>query len=522
VTITNVGTNRSQQVKTSSDGAFTAPSLEPVVYRIAVEAPGFKKALVENVKVDTATTASVNVTLEAGATTAEVTITAEAPLLSAESGTHGQTISERQITDLPLNNRSVLDLALTVGNVSGVAGTEDPELGQDIPAPGFNVNVNGGRAGSTAILADGANNTGAGLGRAVVTFSPDTIQEFTVQTSNFSAEFGMTGGGVINMTTKSGTNRYNGLAYWYHRNPSLNAAPFTTNANNRPLSNRRQHQFGLTMGGPVVLPKKIFGPAGYDGHDKTFFFAAFEPRYYYDASQFTSLLATPEMLRGDFSGLVRVNGGLAPRAAAEKFGIQNQILDATIYNQWLNNNGIFTRRTLAAGETYPAFPDNKIPANMLDPVSQKLLQYIPTGGEYFLSDGNLRNYASESFVKNFEKRLTIKLDHQINKNNRVSGRYTQVPIRGDRGRGDFQVGRDEINSGGTDYSWSKQVLITDTHTFSARAVNELRLNYTFGRFTKNFPPEFDALSGRNLSTELGLPSLTAGGLPEFTTGPASV
>ena len=112
---------------------------------------------------------------------------------------------------MPLNNRSVLDLALTVANVTGAAGTEDPEMGSEIPTPGFNLFVNGGRAGSTAILADGARNTGVGLGRAVVTFSPDTVKEFTVQTSNFSAEFGQTGGGVINMSTKSGSNRYEGL-----------------------------------------------------------------------------------------------------------------------------------------------------------------------------------------------------------------------------------------------------------------------------------------------------------------------
>src|SRR4030095_16810195 len=112
-------------------------------------------------------------------------------------------------------------------------------------------------------------------------------------------------------------------------------APFTTSANNRPESNRRQHQFGLTMGGPIVLPKKIFGPAGYDGHSKSFFFVAYEPRYYFDGTQGTQLLPTPEMLRGDFSGVARVNGGYAPRAVAERFGLQNQIADATIYNQWI-------------------------------------------------------------------------------------------------------------------------------------------------------------------------------------------
>ncbi|HEY6399935.1 MAG TPA: carboxypeptidase regulatory-like domain-containing protein, partial [Blastocatellia bacterium] len=522
VTITNVGTNRSQTLTTSEEGAYSAPALEPVVYRITVEAPGFKRAMVDNIKIDTAVTATVNVTLEPGAIDTVVNITSEGALINLESGTPGQTITERQIRDLPLNNRSVLDLVLTTGNVSGVVGTEDPELGPDIPAPGFNVNVNGGRAGSTAILADGANNTGAGLGRAVVTFSPDTIQEFTVQTSNFSAEFGQTGGGVVNMTTKSGTNQYNGLAYWYHRNPALNAAPFTTSDANRPESNRRQHQFGLILGGPIVLPKKIFGPAGYDGHNKSFFFVAYEPRYYYDATQGTQLLPTPAMLRGDFSNAVRVNGGLAPRDVVERFGLQNQIQDATIYNQWIVNGNLFTRAPLPASGSYPEFPGNKIPAEMLDPLSQELLKYMPTPGEYFLADGDLRNYVTENFIKNLEKRLTVRLDHQFNAANRISGRYTQVPIRGDRGRGDFQIGRDEISTGGTDYSWSKQILLTDTHIFSPRVVNELRLNYTFGRFTKNFPPMFDALTGRNLSTELGLPSLTPGGLPEFVTGQGNI
>jgi hypothetical protein len=524
VTVTNLGTNQSTKLTTSAAGAYSATSLDPVVYSVTVEASGFKKTVISSIKVDTATTATVNVTLEAGAIENQITVTAEAPLVNVESGTAGQTITQRQIVDLPLNNRSVLDLALITGNVSGVAGTEDPELSSgEIPAPGFNINVNGGRAGSTAILADGARNTGVGIGRAIVTFSPDTIQEFTVQTSNFSAEYGQTGGGIINMTTKSGTNKYNGLGYWYHRNPSLNAAPFTTSAVNRPTSNRRQHQFGLTFGGPVQLPKKVFGPLGYDGHDKTFFYVAVEPRYYYDGSQGTLLLPTPAMLRGDFSNVVGVNGGYAPRSVAEQFGLQTQIRDATIYNQYVLVGGNqFQRATLAAGATFPVFTNNVIPQNMLDPVSLGLLKYLPTAGEYFLADGNLRNYVQPNFVKNLDKRMTIKIDHQITAKNRLSGRYTSVPIRGDRGRGDFQIGRDEVNTGGTDYSLSKQVLLTDTHTFSPTLINELRVNYTFGRFTRNLPPLFDAVTGRNLSTELGLPSITPGGLPEFTTGPASI
>jgi Carboxypeptidase regulatory-like domain len=528
VIVTNIGTNESLRLSTSESGNFSAPSLNPVEYRITVEAAGFKKTTVDRVKVDTAVTATINFTLEPGDAFAEITVTSESPLINAASGTPGQTITERQIVEMPLNNRSVLDLVMTVANVSGVAGTEDPQLGSDIPTPGYNVSINGGRPGSTSILADGANNTGVGLARAVVTFSPDTVQEFTVQTSNFSAEFGQTGGGVVNMTTKSGTNKYNGLFYWYHRNPALNAAPFTTNVNNRPEANRRQHQFGLTLGGPVQLPKKIFGPLGYDGHDRTFFFVAVEPRYYYDGTPFTSLLPTEAMSRGDFTNAVRVNDGVAPRDVVERFGIANQIADATLYRQFDLVNGQFQRIQLPNGATYPRFTDaqgnpvNIIPANYLDPTSQRLLQHLPKPGEYFLSDGNLRNYASESFIKNLERRTTVRIDHQISADNRLTGRYTQVPIRGDRGRADFQIGRDETNSGGTDYSWSKQILLTDTHTFSPTLVNEVRLNYTYGRFTRNLPPMFDATSGRNFATELGLPSVTVGALPAFDTGGGNI
>src|SRR5713226_3248253 len=531
VTITNVGTNKSLTLTTSDSGSFAANALEPVVYNVTVEMKGFKKELVRNVKVDTATTVTVNVTLETGTVSEEVVVTAEAPLINIESGTPSRIITERQIVEMPLNNRSVLDLVMTAPGVTGVAGSEDPELDTgDIPAPGFNVNVNGGRSGSTAILADGASNTGVGLGRAVVTFSPDTIQEFTVQRSNFSAEFGNTGGGVVNMSTKSGKNNFEGLLYWYHRNPTLNAAPYTTQTNNRPLSKRRQHQFGLTLSGPVYLPR--FGEGGpklWNGRDKTFFFVAIEPRYYYDESPFTQLLPTDAMLHGDFSNVVRLNTyGYAPRDVAVSFGLQNQINDATIYRQF---NTQFTgqtspnqwqRITLASGQSFPVFPNNIIPANMLDPTAQKLLQFLPRGGDYFLADGELRNYASTSFIKNLEKRLTVRIDHQVTRNNRLTGRYTQVPIRGDRGRGDFQIGRDEVNTGGTDYSWSRQMLVTDTHTLGPSLVNELRLNYTYGRFSKTLPPGFDPQGGRNLSTEFGLPSITVGGLPEFQTGPASI
>ena len=133
---------------TTEAGSYAFDSVQVGRYTLVVELQGFKPAVVKRVKVDTATTTSVNVKLEVGALSDEVTVTAERPLVNTSSGTPGQTITERQIVEMPLNNRSVLDLALTAVNVTGAAGTEDPDLGSEIPTPGMNLFINGGRAGS--------------------------------------------------------------------------------------------------------------------------------------------------------------------------------------------------------------------------------------------------------------------------------------------------------------------------------------------------------------------------------------
>ena len=518
VTIINLGTSHKIVVQATDKGAYLAPNLDPVEYRIEVEAPGFKKAFVERVKVDTATPVTVNLTMQIGVGRADVVqVTAEMPLINAESGAIAQTILQRQITDIPLNNRSVLDLAMTLPNLHGDAGNEDPDLASTMPTPGFNLFVNGGRAGSTNILADGARNLGVGLARAVVTFSPDSVQEFTVQTSNFSAEYGQSGGGIINITTKSGTNQFHGNLNWYNRNPIFQAGTYTMSATVRPKRNLRQNQFGAIVQGPVYIPKI------YDGHNKTFFFVSYEPRYYSDSTPNEPLLPTEAMRHGDFSNTVNVSGvsgGLAPRDVAARFP-QLTTTDVVLYNQFVVQGNKFLRpQTMPTGmTTFPQFPNNVIPTSMLDPIALKIQEMFPPAGDYFInSSGNLANYSTTSFIKDKELRLTTKIDHQLTNNNRISGRYTQVPVRGDKGCCDFKLGVNEINSGGTDYSWSRQLLITDTHTWPTM-INELRLNYTRGRFTRNMPPMYDIYTGKNLSTELGLPSITTGGLPSFITGP---
>ena len=511
VVITNLGTNETFHLKTGESGAFTSQNLDPVSYRVEVSADGFKKSVTDHVKVDTASVVTVNFTLEPGSVQSEVTVTAEAPLMNLESGAASQTITQDQIDNSPLVNRSVLDLALVLPNVTGDAGSEDPGVGAGAAVPGFNLSINGGRAGSSLIMADGVNNTGVGVARAVVSFSPETVQEFSVQTNAYSAEFGRTGGGVINATTKSGTNQLHGTALWYQRNPATNAAPFTTASTNRPVSNTRDNQFSLAAGGPVYIAKV------YNGHNRTFFFAAVEPRYRTDHIQVDGLMPTDPMRQGDFSNTVRVtNGDSVPvlSSVAARFPTV-ATTDATIYQYFnLNGNQLAINPAPASGQTLVPFPNNVIPKNMLDPVSLKLLQYVPKANTDFFVDpsGNLANTLIQRSLQNNNTRYTARIDHSISDRNHLNLRATIVPIVGVTGYGS------EVNGNGGNYSTSRQYMLSDTHVFTPAVMNDLRLNYTRGRFSGTFAPEWDVKTGRNLSTELGLPSLTHGGVPTMAIG----
>ncbi|HNQ16047.1 MAG TPA: carboxypeptidase-like regulatory domain-containing protein, partial [Pyrinomonadaceae bacterium] len=364
VTITSVGTNQSVTLTTSGEGAFSAANLEPVLYKITVEAANFKKSQVSDVKVDTASLRTVNIVLEAGRIDQEVIVSAEGQLINSESGTVGQTISERQLQELPLNNRSVLDLAVTVPNVSGDAGSEDAEVTSGQPVPGFNLSLNGGRPGGTAILADGVNNTGVGIGRAVVSFTPKTVQEFTVQTSAYSAEYGNTSGGIINATTKSGTNRLTGTALWYTRNPATNAQPYRIGTTPRTPNNLRYDQVSVTVGGPIFLPRPGLGtPYIYDGRDKSFFFFAYEPRWRKDFVTTTTLFPTMAERNGDFRGLIRTTSGWLPAAVATQF---NAVVrgPSAIYQQYtIGANGQLVPIVLQTGFQYCQFGDSRAVLN---------------------------------------------------------------------------------------------------------------------------------------------------------------
>jgi len=396
------------------------------------------------------------------------------------------------------------------------------------------LNLNGGRSGSTAILADGVNNTGVGIARAVVSFTPETVQEFTVLTSAYSAEYGQTGGGVINATTKSGTNRFNGTALWYTRNPFTNAQPYRIGTTPRIPNNLRYNQGSLTIGGPVYLPH--FGEGGprlYNGHDRTFFFFAYEPRWRQDFVTTTTLFPTAAERAGDFRNLVRTTSGWLPTNIAQQFGLSSEGPSA-IYQQYTLNNGRLVPIVLSGGRWFCQFgataaqgmtlvngqPQcaantpvvdalNVIPQSFIDPIAPKILQFQPFGTGYFLDNGFVRNAVLNRQVNQNETRYTLRLDHNLTKANKINFRYTLTPAIGVRNFGS------DVNGSTGVFSDAKQILLGDDHLFGATVVNSLKLNYTRGVFSEDFSPEFSINGGRNLATELGIPSVTSGGIPLF-------
>jgi len=512
VRITNAGTNQAFITKTAGNGTYAQSELEPVFYTVAVEQAGFRQKVVTQVKVDTTGNTRVDATLEAGDVSTKVEVAADAAILNTQNSTLSSTVGQRQIEDLPVAERSVFSLMQTLPNVSGDYFIETGYVTQTPESPVAGFSVNGGRMGSTSIIADGANNAAVGVGRAVSTFSPDVVQEFNVQTSGFSAEYGQTGGGVVSVTTKSGSNEFHETLYGYTRNPALNAAPYAIGTAARPASARRQTQAGFLWSGPVLIPKV------YNGRNKSFFFFAFEPQWVSDGTPINDLLPNAQFLQGNFSNAVAVNGGVTTAALAKQYGA-TVTGDATIYDQF---NVIGTQLTRiaapASGQTYAPFPNNTIPQSMLDPVALKILKYQPKASDYFLLNGQLNNWLSERTVVNREQRYTMRFDHNLTDSHRLTFRYTRIPIAAYRYAGNGSTNVDQVNSLTSDSQRSNQFMLAYTWIASPTLINELRLSFYRADYSSVNPPNWQT---QNLSTALGLPSVTSAGLPYFNVGGAA-
>jgi len=266
ITVRNQETSAKREVETNEDGDYTVPLLPPAVYRVSVEKAGFRRSFYSDVSLDVDQTARVDFTLQIGMLSEEIAVTDTVPLVQTDTSTLGQVIDRRQVRELPLNERNFLSFALLV------PGGQLPAEGSQNSTQGGAISVNGAREQSNNFLLEGVDNNDLYMNQYVALPSIDAIQEFKVQSSNYSAEFGRGGGAQINVVLKSGANRFHGSLFEFFRNRRLDAKNFFDPPDCVPgsipgtcakIPRFDRNQFGATVGGPIR-------------RNKTFFFGSYE------------------------------------------------------------------------------------------------------------------------------------------------------------------------------------------------------------------------------------------------------
>ncbi len=297
VTATNEGTAARIVSSGLSDGSY-ALKVPPGVYDLVVDAPGFKSTRIQALRVEVNAQSRADALLNVGDTSEVVTVAAISNTVDTTSSTLKETIGEQTIEDAPLNGRNPLSLILLV---PGVVRDPRANVTSGNTYPGVSgISINGNRSDTTNYILDGATNNDNYVNAPAPLPDPDALQEFSVQTNNFSAEFGRLPGGVVNAVTKSGTNQVHGSAFEYIRNNAFNAANHFAAVTNgvKTDDGLKRHQFGGTVGAPVYLPH------AYDGRDKTFFFVSLQETLVHQRPNASSAVVPSAALRnGDFSGL---------------------------------------------------------------------------------------------------------------------------------------------------------------------------------------------------------------------------
>ncbi|MFN0107041.1 MAG: carboxypeptidase regulatory-like domain-containing protein [Bryobacteraceae bacterium] len=477
VTLTNVGTNTAVTTETNNDGLYTATALQIGEYTIQIEKSGFKRAVRTGLTLQVDQRAQIDFRLDIGGVAETIEVRGEAPLVDTGSATVGKVVENRRVVELPLNGRNALALTLLTPSVKSNAGPTNSGFG-DRGIQLSSISINGGPNAMNAQSLDGGNNIQSYIGEVAINPAVDAVEEFKVQTGVMSSEYGFTGGGVINMVTKSGTNQLHGSLYEFLRNDKLDAR--NTFAVAKPPF--RYNQYGVAVGGPVIK-------------DKTFFFGNWEQYDYRRSTSPIGTMPTERQRAGDFSDLLGTNGQLIP-----------------IYDP-----------ATTSGLTRQLFPGNRIPANRIDAVSLKINDFYPvpnrTPTNAFTNANNFGNVASE--VRSM-RQYTGKIDHHFSDKNSLFGRYSYFLHKTDNGG---SVYPNPVVSKRDDALENKNFALSDTHSFTPTTLNELRLGATRGYF-----PFIVRSFGGGWPQKLGLPASVpadtfpgiSNGLPGFNTGTAGL
>jgi hypothetical protein len=403
ITAVEAATGTTVETVSTSTGDYTIPSLSAGMYNLKVQAPGFKEITEQGIQVEVALTVRVNVNLQIGRNTESITVTAQATLLKTENAEQDQNIKGDEINALPLNfgggggatgaARDPLAFIVLSPGVQQTVGVGGPS------SPNGNAAVNGFAGGTFRVYLDGQDETsGNANARANETQgSVEQIEEYTLQTSNFSPEFGQITGGLVNFTTRSGTNKFHGTLYEYFVNEDLDASRPYTYVN--PES--RKNDFGGSFGGPVWIPKV------YNGKDRTFFFLNME-EFLNEASSSGLLGNMPTVAErnGDFSALLAVTGNKS---------LGTDALGRTILNQAIYDPA--TTRVVNGQVVRDMFPNNIIPASRLDPVAIRIanLMPLPTYPNQLTN-----NWAQNALTPKRSKIPGMKIDHNLSSTRKLS------------------------------------------------------------------------------------------------------
>ena len=455
VTVVNEGTGLTRTMTSDPSGEYIFPSLPTGRYTVMAEVTGFKTLALSNIELGVDQRAKVDLKLETGAISETMTVVGESPLLQTSSSELGTTVTNEQIEALPLNGRNFVNLTRTVpGVLRGIPGANIDGAGSLAWRASASFSANGQRPRDNNFMLDGVDNNETWLQTVVIFPSVDSLDEFKLQTSTYSAEFGRSLGGVVNLQIKSGTNSLHGSGFEFMRNDALDANNFFNNRAGRAKPDFKQNQFGGTVGGPVFK-------------NKTFFFGSYQGHRETQGQTALSTVPTLAMRGGDFSELTR------------------PIFDPT---------------------TGAQFSGNVIPSGRFDPVAVQILRQLypepNTAGTRQANGQVINNYLLNPIKTRNDDQTDTKFDHTLTNANRFFVRYSfqkthriqpaSLP-HGDAGF-TFGAGDGNIKAQGLAFN--------DTHIISSSWLNEARFGWTSIKFNMT-PIDY----GTNPAAAVGLPGI---------------
>ena len=510
VTLTNEGTSAALSTTTGADGVYKFTPVKIGNYSIKVSFQGFQSAEKRSVKVDVGADVVVDVTLKPGNVTEVIEVTSAPPVLETQNASVGQVVNERDINNLALNGRNFTFLAQIA------AGVNSPQADTRGNAASGAFAANGLRPAQNNYLLDGIDNNSDTVdflnGTNFVVLPPlEAVQEFKVQTSDFSAEFGRSGAAVLNATIKSGTNQLHGAIWEFFRNDKLDAADFFENAGGIKKGKLRQNQFGFSAGGPVVIPRL------FNGRNKVFFFGDYEGLRRVQGTVLTGSVPTVAERNSGYTNLQDLITGQS--------GTQTDALGRTMPTGTILDPA--TTRAVPGGfvrdpfGTCPASTTtftlatcnlNIIPAGRLDPNAIKLLNLypLPTTGSLFT------NFANSPKLFEHRNSFDSRLDLNLNDKNQLFFRFSLaddpqfIPaiFGGLADGGGFQQGNQTANA--------QQSVLGYTHTFSPTLINVIRAGLNYLHTTRNVPSANDLTNIPGQFGIQGIPQVQEnGGLPAF-------